>query len=527
MGLLLAWSLFVINLRTIDFRKNIWVTLQIGLLIWIGLLLRVVDLGYSNFQGDEISTFCRFSDFKSPIPFLVFLLGQRKGPVQYLVTCAMSIFDPSFSSELALRLPFAIASLMALICFFILVHRLFSLQVAIYSSFLLVTNGIFIAFARIVQYQSFVVLGVTAGILGLTLALQSEKWKVFGLYLGFASAAMALLAHFDASFVIPPMMVLIVYWWRKYHDRPDFTRLRGHLIAAAVLFAFPVLAFYGVYAVRVSSFQLGYWGERLIGESTNIFRLFQFYNPGPALWIYLGAVVIGLTRIRKSIGWQVMLAWLLPPLIFMAVVFKDSRTHAYTYLLPFFIVAGMGIDTFIGWLQALLRGKSNQIAQAIVLVIFLFFSYLSYAIFIDHDPEYPWYPKSVLGLKLGGGYLAGTFGFPHSREWRDISQWFTDLPDKNVFLVTNEKLEIATFYLPSKVRYEYISEEFPGQVKTSNGIYLLIVQRPQNWMNRLWGWPLDEWHKKFVPLHDFVNEEGRVVASVYFLIQEQIDAEFR
>ena len=210
----------------------------------------------------------------------------------------------------------------------------------------------------------------------------------------------------------------------------------------------------------------------------------------------------------------------------MALVFRDSRTHAYTYLLPLFIVAGIGIDTLIDWLHSLLRGKSNQIAHAIVLAIFLIFSYLSYAIFIDHDPEYPWYPKSILGMELRGGYLAGTFGFPYSREWRDIARWFDRLPDQDVILVTNEKLEIATFYLPSKVRYEYISREFPGQVQTARGLYFLVMQRPQNWMNQLWGWPLDEWHEKLVPLRDFVNEEGRIVASVYFLTQEQIDAEF-
>jgi hypothetical protein len=34
------------------------------------------------------------------------------------------------------------------------------------------------------------------------------------------------------------------------------------------------------------------------------------------------------------------------------------------------------------------------------------------------------------------------------------------------------------------------------------------------------------WHEKFVPLQDFVNEEGRTVASVYFLTPEQIQTEF-
>jgi 4-amino-4-deoxy-L-arabinose transferase-like glycosyltransferase len=514
------------KIRFIDFRNNKFVTLQIGLLLGVSLLLRGVDLDYSNFQGDEISALCRLSNFKTLLQFLAYLLGQRKGPVQYLVTCAFSIFDPTFSSELALRLPFVVANLLAMVCFFFLVYRLFTLQVAIYSSFLFATNGIFIAFARIVQYQSFVILGVVAGVLGLTLALQYEKWRVAGLYLGFLSAAMALLAHFDAAFIMLPMAVLVLHWWRKYQNRPDFARFRRHLIAAVTLFAFLVLAFYIEYTLRLGPSQTDYWRERLSGDSTNIFRLFHFYNPGPIVWIYLGLVVIGLTRIRKSIGWQVTLAWFLPPLIIMTMVVKDSRTHAYTYLLPLLIVAGMGIDTILGWLHPLLRGKSIRIAHAIVLVIFLIFSYLSYMIFIDRNPEYPWYPKSILGMKLDGGYLAGTFGFPYSREWRDIARWFDKLPDQYVFLVTNEDLEVPIFYLPSKVRYKYISSEFPGQIQTAHGLYFLVIQRPENWMNQLWGWPLDEWHEKFSPLHDFVNEDGKIVASVYFLSQEQIDAEF-
>ena len=145
------------------FRTHKLLTLQILLLIGVSLVLRLVDLGYSNLQGDEILTLCRVTDYKSPYQLFAFLLRQAKGPVQYLITCTFSIFDPTFSSELALRLPFAIANLLALVCFFLLVYRLFTLRAAIYSTFLLAANGIFIAFARIVQYQSFVILG---GLLG-------------------------------------------------------------------------------------------------------------------------------------------------------------------------------------------------------------------------------------------------------------------------------------------------------------------------------------------------------------------------
>jgi hypothetical protein len=240
-------------------------------------------------------------------------------------------------------------------------------------------------------------------------------------------------------------------------------------------------------------------------------------------------VVLGFTRIRKSIGWQVTLAWFLPALLFMVMIFRDSRTHAYTYILPLFIVAGIGIDAIIGWLHALLRGKSSQIAQAVVLTTFMFFSYISYAIYIDHDPEYPWYPKRVLGMELEGGYLSGTFGFPYSRAWRDIGSWFQSLPNnEDVFLVTNEKRQFATFYLPAKAhnRYKYSLPEFPRELRAPDGLYILIIHRPQSWMDQLWGYSSDGWHEKFVPLHDFVNEEGRIVASVYFLTQGQIETEF-
>jgi len=519
----------MMNRLFMGIRNNKLITLQIVLLIGVALLLRLVDLGYSNLQGDEVLILCRFSDYQSPGQFLTYLLGKQKGPLQYVVTCALSLFDRSFSSELALRLPFAIANVLALVCFFFLVYRLFTLQIAIYSSFLLAANGIFIAFARFVQYQSFVLLGGVAGILGLTLALKDEKWRVIGLYVGFASAAMSLLAHFDAAFFMPPIALLVVHWWMTFHNQPGFAHLRRHLIAAAAPGAFLVLAYYLEYVLHLGPFQLTYWKNRATGDSTNIVKLFQFYNPGSVFWICLGSIVLGLTRIRKSIGWQVILGWFLPSLIFMVMIFKDSRTHAFTYILPLLIVAGIGIDAIMGWLHSLLRGKSFQIAQAAVLTMFLIFSYISYAIYIDHDPEYPWHAKRVLGLELDGGYLSGTFGFPYSREWRDIGRWFQSLPDnEDVFLVTNEKRQFVTFYLPSKVhnRYKYSLPELREELRAPDGLYILIVHRPQSWMDLLWGCSSDGWHEKFVPLHDFVNEEGRIVASVYFLTQEQIETQF-
>jgi hypothetical protein len=525
----IPWSHKMMDRLLIELRDNKVIAIQFILLIGISLLLRFTGLGYSNFQGDEILTLCRFSDFETPGQFFEYLFGQRKGPVQFLVTCAFSLLDPTFSSEFALRLPFAIANLMALACLFIVVYRLFSLQIAIYSSFLFAVDGIFIAFARIVQYQSLVLLGGISGILGLLLALEDEKWKVSGLYVGFLAAAISLLAHFDAVFFLPPMALLILHWWLKFHNQPGFARLRLHLITAGTLSAVLVFGFYGAYILHLGPFQLNYWKNRFTGDTTNFLRLFQFYNPGPIWGVGLGWIALGLSRIRNSLNWQILLAWLLPPMIFMVLVFKESLTHAYTYLLPLMIVAGIGMDVMIGWIHSLFRGRSLRLAQTVVLSIFLFFSYLSYEVFIDHHPEYPWSPKRVLGMELKGGFVSGTFGFPYSREWRDIGKWFANLQtEEDVIVVTNEKRQFVSFYLPAEVgnRFRYSLPEFSDEIRAPHGLYIVIVQKPQSWLYQLWGLHLDEWHERFTPLQDFFNEDGELVASVYFLKQEQINAEF-
>jgi hypothetical protein len=212
----------------------------------------------------------------------------------------------------------------------------------------------------------------------------------------------------------------------------------------------------------------------------------------------------------------------------MSLIFKDSRTHAYTYLLPLLIVAGVGIQLVMDWIRTRLRGNSFQFAQGAVLALFLAFSYLSYAVYIDHNPEYPWYPKRVLGMEFDGGFVSGTFGFPYLREWREIKSWFDSLPDQeDVVVVTNEKKQFVSFYLPEVGnRFKYTLNDFPGEIRAPHGLYILIIQGPQSWTYQLWGLSLDGWHEKFTPLKDFLNEDGRVVASVYYLTQEQINTEF-
>ncbi|TFH37777.1 MAG: hypothetical protein E4G99_01580 [Anaerolineales bacterium] len=507
-------------------RKDIFIAFQIALLFTVGFTLRFVNLGYSNLQGDEIRIICRPSNFNTIVQFLGYLLGQREGPAEYIITCGLGLIDPTFSSEFFVRLPFATANMIALLCLFILVWRLFNINVAIFAGFLFASNGIFVGQARFAQYQSIVQLGVTAGLMGLVLAIRDVRWRVSGLYLGFLAAAGALLSHFDGVFVLPPMALLVLHWWTKYKGLPEFPQLRKHLFAAVGLYSLLVFTFYIEYVNRLDTTRLSYWGTRFVSNPTDTLNFFTYFNPGLIPWIYLIAVILAFTRLRRSVGWQVILVWLIPPLVFMELIFKDSRASAYDYILPLILLAGLGFSTLLDWFRHRVQIRAIQTVQAGILILVLGFAFISFQLFVDHESEYPWQPKTVLGMEVTGGYLNGLFGVPYNRDWRAIGAWFERSAEKTQIVATNEKLIISQFYLPSSVKYKYIYRDSLQERPVEEGIYILMVENPQSWMDQLWGWTSAQWSENLTPEHEFVNEEGTIVASLYFLTQGQIDAEF-
>ena len=395
--------------------------LLVGLLLAATLLLRLSELDYSNFQGDEIKALCRPAENQN---IRGFLLEQRKGPVQFLVTCLYAAFDPAYSSEFALRLPFAAASILSIVVFYLIAKHWFGRSVALYASLFLATNGLFVALGRIVQYQSITILFMLIAMYCFTKAAQDERWKISGLYLGAIAAAIGILGHFDGVYVLPPMVYLLYSWWKTYRAASDFHVYRNHLLVAGGIFAALLLSFYIPYALRLNNYQLDYWRERLTGASSSTWQLFRFYNPGPIIWAYVLLIVLGLFRLRRDFASGLLMIWLLPPLIFNEFLIRESRTHFYTYLLPLFLFCALGMESIRLWLERLFKGRSLRLVQALSLLLFGFLTFLSYEILVDHNPEYPWQPKTILSLELAGGDLDGTFGFPYSREWNEIGSWF-------------------------------------------------------------------------------------------------------
>ncbi len=93
--------------------------LGIIFLIVVTLWLRFANLGYSDFQGDEIKALYLPTSGQS---FTQFLFDQRKGPTQFVITYLLNLVDPLYTNQLLLRLPFAIASALAVLFFYKLVN---------------------------------------------------------------------------------------------------------------------------------------------------------------------------------------------------------------------------------------------------------------------------------------------------------------------------------------------------------------------------------------------------------------------
>lgn len=124
--------------------------IPIVLILFIAFSLRFINLGYSDFQGDEIKALFIPETGQSVTEFL---LTQRKGPMQFIVTFVLQLLDPNYTNQFLIRFPFALAGFLAVYYFYKFVKNEFDEKVAFYASFFFATNGFFVAFSRIVHYQ--------------------------------------------------------------------------------------------------------------------------------------------------------------------------------------------------------------------------------------------------------------------------------------------------------------------------------------------------------------------------------------
>lgn len=443
--------------------------LPLLLLIVGSLWLRLVNLGYSEYQGDEIKALFRPAEGQSLVDFL---LIQRKGPTQFIVTYLLGFLDPSFQNQFLIRLPFAIASVLAALFFYYFVKIHFGKKIAIYATFFFSFNGIIVAFSRITQYQSFVILFDILALYFISLALMKSGWRMTGLYLGMMFWALSMLSHYDGIFIAPFVLYLL---WKWYESSPGHkTWLKWlHLFLSGSVIVLILGVFYIPFFLNVADDTVAYWLNRLSGGDNLISSsivTFKLYNPKVVFYLYAGlfaaylistAIILTGSPAKEPVGdresYQLrirslfVLVWLLFPWLYMEFLVEVPGTHIYTYLTPLTILISIGIlavEDLIKKAMGANYGKTLNVAGLALLFLFLF--YQSHKVFVDHTREYPWEPERFLFWTLvepDQAYNLPIFGFPYHRHWEQIGDYVSNTDNTNYYY-SNEKDTISQFYIP-------------------------------------------------------------------------------
>ena len=212
------------------------------------------------------------------------------------------------------------------------------------------------------------------------------------------------------------------------------------------------------------------------------FSYFYFKPRLSTLLFYLSSVslIFFLLLFKKTDPKRLaVVAWFLFSAFFYFFFIKDPRTHVYTVFMPGFVLAGYGLYS----LESLLKTK-KILYITFFLVFFSYFLYLSgmyWMIFVNKNPEYPWWKKHYFGRlvyrvhRVRYKKIDGVFGFNQYRHWEEVR----DLYDKGCLqgsYSSNEKNSITKFYMGFD---QFTKDEEAFKVGADT---LIVVEGPHSWI---------------------------------------------
>jgi len=395
----------------------------------LGATLRLAWLGYSEFQGDEAIVMLKAAAAVQGREDALFL--HKKGPAEILIPTALLLLAGSLSEAWA-RLPFALAGIGGVAALYLLGREAASRRAGLWAALLLALNGYFLAFSRMVQYQSLVFFLSTLALWCGYRFWQGKEHGARYLTLTGLLAGVGLLAHYDAAFILPPLGYLIWHRWRRSGES-RVAILRPLLLALAVLTCV-VLSFYLPFVLH-PHFEAtrSYIGARTGGRPPYL-NLDHFwvngtiYNSVYYLVLVAGLLLLGLgwnlTLLRAS-GNELLKAtwlWFVGPFLLYCFLLRDPRTHLYIIYAPGTLLAGMALAWGLRHLRSRLsRGAAYGLLGSLII---LSAGYL-YVAFLQHQPLYRrTYPQHRLALyptPYGDRFPEmGIFGFPYRAGWKVI-----------------------------------------------------------------------------------------------------------
>ena len=481
-------------------------------LAFVTVWLRLSNLGYSDYQGDEIKALYRPQAGQE---LFEFLLSQRKGPAQFLVTYVVGIFNPSYNNQLLVRLPFAIAGILSVYFFYKFAKLEFGKTIAFYSSFFISTNGLFVAFARIVQYQSFVTLFSILALYFLSLSTKYKTWRIYGLYLGMCCWGISILAHYDGVFIAPFALYIIHKWYVSKANLLSRVLKLKHLIFVFAIFTIIIAVFYIPFFFSLSESTKAYWSDRITKKSGSSISTFTTYNPTFVVYFY---ALLGLISLFKFKQLFTVWLWFLFPLLFMEVLVSYPGTHIYTYLIPFCILIAYGLREIGPLSKKIFKNKSNFINNSTSAFMLLLIFLVSNTAFVEHSKEYPWEKKSFLMWEFPIKRRLSLFGFPYYRHWEEIGLYLKKVAGSDGYYITNEKKSIVRYYVPSN----FINLQLQADTHKLDGyVYIIYIKNPQSRTELILDKEPSYWDR-YKPITTFSND-NKMVVKIYRLSASELE----
>ncbi len=189
--------------------------LGLASVVLVAALLRLPNLGYSDFQGDEARAMLRASEVIQGYPSA--LVIHKKGPLEILVPTGLYAVQQRINEAQA-RLPFALAGLLGIAVVYLLGWRMFGAVAGWVAAMLLAVDGYLVGFARIVQYQSFVFLMSALVVLALYRQATSTRPRPAFLLAAGLFFVGGLYAHYEALWVVIPGLYLLWVYGRRTGD---------------------------------------------------------------------------------------------------------------------------------------------------------------------------------------------------------------------------------------------------------------------------------------------------------------------
>ena len=511
-----------------DIKKINFKIVLLLIILLFSAWVRIQNVGYSDYQGDEIKA---FFNPKEDGDYLQFLLDQRKGPNQFIVTGLIKDITNEYQNYFLTRLPFALAGFISVIVFYFVVKNYFGVNIAIWSSVFFATNGFLIAFSRIVQYQAFVIL---FGLLGILLYQMYQNSKRYGfLYLSGVSFAISILFHYDGVFFTIP--VLITGLWAlfkdfKIKDKPkDKKDLIQHLISFLIS-ASILLSFYIPFVLNLSEQTISYWEGRISGnvssKISSSYYLFTVYQPIYVVHFYILVTFMGFFAIcfpylnqwlklglkldfseKINLNLLAVLIWGILPLIMLEVFVSVPGTHIYTYLIPGMVLMAYGLNYFLEFVRHNLNNIFSKIYIFGGILLFLFLALQAHTIFIDNQSgEYPWEDKKFLIFTMNRPtptFHLSMFGFPYNRNWQGIAEFMKDKPN---YYSTNEREPITRYYVKNQKAGDKIG-------------YFVWIEAPQSFTDEIKNERTRTYIKDKEPVFVSINPSGKK-SLIYYVPED-------